>query len=73
MEEVMVNIKKYDLCNKLGVDMISASALIDELDNALCEIEILKEKIEDLQSPEEDDVDYDWMDIQDHKPSWWNE
>lgn len=54
MKEVMIDLRKYDLSNKLGLDMISVDALLNELEDALCEIESLKEEIEDLKQDRED-------------------
>ena len=48
MEDVMVDLRKYDLADRLKLDMISVAALINDLENALDEIESLKEQLEDL-------------------------
>lgn len=73
MSEIMVDLRKYDLADRLKVDMISIESLLNELENALDEIDSLKEQIEELNTPKEPDIDYDWSDISTHKPSWWSE
>lgn len=47
MEDVMVDLRKYDLADRLKLDMISVAALINDLENALDEIESLKEQLEE--------------------------
>ena len=69
----MIDLRKYDLADRLKVDMISVESLLNELENALDEIDSLKEQIEELNTPKEPDIDYDWSDISTHKPSWWRE
>ena len=73
MSEVMIDLRKYDLADRLKVDMISVESLLNELENALDEIDSLKEQIKKLETPKEPDIDYDWSDISTHKPSWWCE
>ena len=73
MSEVMIDLRKYDLADRLKVDMISVESLLNELENALDEIDSLKEQIKKLETPKEPDIDYDWSDISTHKPSWWSE
>ena len=73
MSEIMIDLRKYDLADRLKVDMISVESLLNELENALDEIDSLKEQIEELNTPKEPDIDYDWSDISTHKPSWWSE
>ena len=73
MSEVMIDLRKYDLADRLKVDMISVESLLNELENALDEIDSLKEQIKELNTPKEPDIDYDWSDISTHKPSWWSE
>ena len=73
MDEVLIDLRKYDLADRLGVDMIPVSQLLNELENALDEIDSLKEQIKKLETPKEPDIDYDWSDISTHKPSWWSE
>ena len=69
----MIDLRNYDLADRLKVDMISVESLLSELENALDEIESLKEQIKELNTPKEPDIDYDWSDISTHKPSWWSE
>ena len=73
MSEIMIDLRKYDLADRLKVDMISVESLLNELENALDEIDSLKEQIKELNTPKEPDIDYDWSDISTHKPSWWSE
>lgn len=47
MENVMIDLRKYDLADRLKLDMISVAALINDLENALDEIESLKEQLEE--------------------------
>ena len=47
MEDVMVDLRKYDLADRLKLDMISVAALINDLENALDEIDSLKEQLEE--------------------------
>ncbi len=73
MSEVIIDLRKYDLADRLKVDMISLDKLLSELEDALDTIDNLKEEIKKLNTPEEPDIDYDWTDISTHKPSWWSE
>ena len=73
MSEIMIDLRKYDLADRLKVDMISVESLLNELENALDEIDSLKEQIKKLETPKEPDIDCDWSDISTHKPSWWCE
>lgn len=52
--EVMVDLRKYDLADRLKVDMISVDSLLNELETALDEIEHLKQIIEELSMCEEE-------------------
>lgn len=49
MNEVYVDLRKLDLADRLGKDMITIDALLRELENALDEIVILKDEIKNLQ------------------------
>ena len=57
MNDILVDIRKFDLADRLGKDMISVDALLSELEDALDKIEELKEEIEDLKTPNEEDMD----------------
>lgn len=52
--EVMVDLRKYDLADRLKVDMISVDSLLSELESAFEEIDKLKKIIEDLSMSEEE-------------------
>ena len=57
MSEVMIDLRKYDLADRLKVDMISVESLLNELENALDEIDSLKEQLEEAQK-EKDSLYY---------------
>lgn len=59
MKEILVDLRKYDLCDKLGVDLISIEDLLSRLEDSLYEIKELKDKIEELEAPEEEPDDYE--------------
>ena len=59
MKEVLVDLRKYDLCDELGVDLISIEDLLSKLEDSLCEIKELKDKIKELETPEEELDDYE--------------
>ena len=59
MKEVLVDLRKYDLCDELGVDLISIEDLLSKLEDSLCEIKELKDKIRELETPEEEPDDYE--------------
>ena len=46
MKEVLVDLRKYDLCDELGVDLISIEDLLSLVEDNLYEIKELKNKIE---------------------------
>lgn len=73
MSEIMIDLRNYDLADRLKVDMISVESLLSKFEDALDTIDNLKEEIKDLKTPEEPELDYDWTDISTHKPSWWSE
>jgi hypothetical protein len=58
MENVLIDLRKYDLADRLGLDMISVEALLSKLEDALNEIDKLKE---DDEYPEPDAYDI-WHD-----------
>lgn len=57
MDEVFVDLRKLDLADRLGKDMISVDALLNELEDALDKVDSLKEKIKELNEPEDEDID----------------
>lgn len=59
MKEVLVDLRKYDLCDELGVDLISIEDLLSKLEDSLYEIKELKDKIRELETPEEEPDDYE--------------
>ena len=57
MEDVLIDIRKLDLADRLGKDMISVQALLEELENAYDRIDSLKERLEDVaEEPDEYDI-----------------
>ena len=52
--EIMIDLRNYDLADRLKVDMISVDSLLNELETALDKIDHLKEIIEDLSMSEEE-------------------
>ena len=59
MKEVLVDLRKYDLCDELGVDLISIEDLLSIVEDNLYEIKELKDKIKELETPEEEPDDYE--------------
>ena len=59
MKEVLVDLRKYDLCDELEIDLISIEDLLGKLEDSLCEIKELKDKIRELETPEEEPDDYE--------------
>ena len=59
MKEILVDLRKYDLCDELGVDLISIEDLLNLVEDNLYEIKELKDKIEELETPEEEPDDYE--------------
>lgn len=57
MDEVFVDLRKLDLADRLGKDMISVDYLLRELEDALDRIDDLKEQIKELNEPEDEDID----------------
>lgn len=52
MEDVLIDIRKLDLADRLGKDMISVQALLEELENAYDRIDNLKEKLKENGEPD---------------------
>ena len=48
MKEILVDLRKYDLCDELGVDLISIEDLLNLVEDNLYEIKELKRQIRDL-------------------------
>ena len=59
MKEILVDLRKYDIWEELGVDLISIEDLLSKLEDSLYEIKELKNKIEELETPEEEPDDYE--------------
>ena len=59
MEEILVDLRKYDLSRELKKDFVSVDELLDLLENKIYEIKNLEEKIEKLERPNEDYPDYE--------------
>ena len=59
MKEILVDLRKFDLCDELGIDFISIEDLLSKLEDSLYEIKELKNKIEELETPEEEPDDYE--------------
>jgi two-component SAPR family response regulator len=62
MNEVMIDIRKYDLADRLKLDMISVDSLLRELEDALDTIDALNEKIGELTEKYEPDAFDIWHD-----------
>ena len=59
MKEILVDLRKYDLCDELGVDLISIEDLLNLVEDNLYEIKELKNKIKELETPKEEPDDYE--------------
>ena len=59
MKEILVDLRKYDLCDELGVDLISIEDLLNLVEDNLYEIKELKNKIKELETSEEEPDDYE--------------
>ena len=59
MKEILVDLRKYDLCDELGVDLISIEDLLNLVEDNLYEIKELKNKIKELKTSEEEPDDYE--------------
>ena len=59
MKEILVDLRKYDLCDELGVDLISIEDLLNLVEDNLYEIKELKNKIKELETQEEEPDDYE--------------
>ena len=59
MTEILVDLRKYDLCDELGVDLISIEDLLNLVEDNLYEIKELKNKIKELETQEEEPDDYE--------------
>lgn len=59
MKEILVDLRKYELSNTLKKDYISVDELLDLLEEKIYEIKDLKEKIEKLETPEEEPDNYE--------------
>lgn len=61
MEEIFVDLRKYDLCNELKKDYISIDELLNILENKIYEIKYLEDKIIELEKTKEPPCDYEDM------------
>ena len=61
MEEIFVDLRKYDLCNELKKDYISIDELLNILEDKIYEIKYLEDKIIELEKPKEPSYDYEDM------------
>ena len=52
MEEIFVDLRKYDLCNELKKDYISIDELLNILEDKIYKIKYLEDKIRELETPE---------------------
>jgi two-component SAPR family response regulator len=62
MNEVMIDLRNYDLADRLKLDMISVDSLLRELEDALDTIDTLNEKIGELTEKYEPDAFDIWHD-----------
>ena len=61
MEEIFVDLRKYDLCNELKKDYISIDELLNILEDKIYEIKYLEDKIIELEKTKEPSCDYEDM------------
>ena len=61
MEEIFVDLRKYDLCNELKKDYISIDELLNILEDKIYEIKYLENKIIELEKSKEPPCDYEDM------------
>lgn len=61
MEEIFVDLRKYDLCNELKKDYISIDELLNILEDKIYEIKYLEDKIIELGKTKEPPCDYEDM------------
>ena len=61
MEEIFVDLRKYDLCNELKKDYISIDELLNILEDKIYEIKYLEDKIIELEKSKETHCDYEDM------------
>ena len=76
MNEVLVDIRKYDLADRLKVDMISVEELLTGYEDMLDKIERLEDKVKELERDLRNETKNDspsWFSIDDHEPSWWRD
>lgn len=57
MKEILIDLRKYELSNELKKDLISVDELLDLLENKVYEVKELKEKIEKMKTPIEEEPD----------------
>ena len=61
MEEIFVDLRKYNLCNELKKDYISIDELLNILEDKIYEIKYLEDKIIELEKTKEPPCDYEDM------------
>lgn len=61
-EEVLIDLRKYDLADRIKLDMISVEALLRNYEDALDEIDRLKMKLEETTEDYEPDAYDIWHD-----------
>lgn len=79
MEDIYIDIRTQNkwIQKYFDTDFVSISQLLSCIEDLDTEIEIAKEKYEDLERDIEENYKWvgsgepDWHDIQDHRPSWW--
>ena len=64
MNEVYIDLRKYDLADRLGLDLIRTDDLLNRFEEALNEIDLLKEEIKDMKEEHEPDPYDKWKDSQ---------
>lgn len=63
MNEVFIDLRKYDLSDRLGVDLISVDDLLNQFEMALDEIKELEEELKKKNEPQIDPYD-EWVESQ---------
>lgn len=61
MSEILIDLRNYDLADRLNLDMISIESLLSRYEDALNEIETLKEELNTsyVSEPDAHDIDMD--------------
>lgn len=61
--EILVDLRKLDLADRLGTDLITVENLVRRLEDCLDEIEILKEKLQEAKEFKEPDEYDKWLEL----------